>query len=126
MGTEKQPVVGHVKRTQWDMDNYTILGWLFNSMEEHIYNTFMYHDSVYGLWTALNQMYAHARNNVRIFELYQDVSHACQAALGPSVVNYFGYLQSRWEELAQYEPLSDLPPDVASIVLARLTHQHTY
>ena len=95
-------------------------------MEKRIYNTFMYHDSVYGLWTALNQMYAHARNNVRIFELYQDVSHACQAALGPSVVDYFGYLQSRWEELAQYEPLSDLPPDVASIVLARLTHQHTY
>uniref|UniRef100_A0A2N9IN76 GAG-pre-integrase domain-containing protein n=1 Tax=Fagus sylvatica TaxID=28930 RepID=A0A2N9IN76_FAGSY len=58
------------------------------------------------------EMYAHARNNVRIFELYQDVSHACQAALGPSVVNYFGYLQSRWEELAQYEPLSDLPPDI--------------
>jgi hypothetical protein len=41
------------------MDNCTILGRLFNSMEERIYNTFMYHDSVYGLWTALNQMYAH-------------------------------------------------------------------
>jgi hypothetical protein len=27
-GTEKQPIVGHVKRTQWDMDNYTILGCL--------------------------------------------------------------------------------------------------
>ena len=69
-GTEKQPIVGHVKRTQWDMDNYTILGWLFNYMEERIYNTFMYHDSVYGLWIALNQMYAHACNDVRIFELY--------------------------------------------------------
>ena len=69
-GTEKQPIVGHVKRTQWDMDNYTILGWLFNYMEERIYNTFMYHDLVYGLWTALNQIYAHARNDVRIFELY--------------------------------------------------------
>ena len=108
------------------MDNCTILGWLFNSMEECIYNTFMYHDTVYGLWTALNQMYAHARNDVRIFELYQDVSHASQAALGLSVVDYFGYLQSRWEELAQYETLSDLPPNAASIVLARLTREHTY
>ena len=95
-------------------------------MEERIYNTFMYHDTVYRLWTALNQMYAHACNDVRIFELYQDVSHASQAVLGLSVVDYFGYLQSRWEELAQYETLSDLPPDAASIVLARLIRQHTY
>ena len=55
----------------------------------------MYHDSVYGLWTALNQMYSHARNDVYFFELYYDVSHASQVALALSVVNYFGYLQSR-------------------------------
>uniref|UniRef100_A0A2N9GKI4 Uncharacterized protein n=1 Tax=Fagus sylvatica TaxID=28930 RepID=A0A2N9GKI4_FAGSY len=55
-----------------------------------------------------------------------DVSHAFQAALGLSVVDYFGYLQSRWEELTQYEPLSDLPPNAASIVLAHLTRQYTY
>ena len=42
------------------------------------------------------------------------------------MVDYFGYLQSSWEELAQYEPLGDLPPDAASIVLAHLTRQHTY
>ena len=89
-------------------------------MEERIYNTFMYHDSVYGLWTALNQMYSHARNDVRIFELYQDVSHTSQAALVLLVVDYFGYLQSRWKELAQYEPLNDLPPDAASIVNAHI------
>jgi hypothetical protein len=68
-------------------------------------------------------MYSHARNDVRIFELYQDVSHTSQAALVLLVVDYFGYLQSRWKELAQYEPLNDLPPDA---VLARLTRQHTY
>ena len=42
------------------------------------------------------------------------------------MVDYFGYLQSRWEELTQYEPLSDLPPNAASIVLAHLTRQYTY
>uniref|UniRef100_A0A2N9J4F8 Uncharacterized protein n=1 Tax=Fagus sylvatica TaxID=28930 RepID=A0A2N9J4F8_FAGSY len=35
---------------------------------------------------------------------------------GLSLVDYFGYLQSRWEELAQYEPLSDFPAEAASIV----------
>ena len=86
LGIEKQPAASDEKRIQWDMDNCTILGWMFNSMDERIYNTFMYHDTVNGLWTALCQMYAHARNDARIFELYQDVSHASQAALGLSVV----------------------------------------
>ena len=67
LGIEKQPAASDAKRIQWDMDNYTILGWMFNSMDEHIYHTFMYHDTVNGLWTALCQMYAHAPNDARIF-----------------------------------------------------------
>ena len=42
------------------------------------------------------------------------------------MVDYFGYLQSRWEELAQYEPLSDFLAKAASIVVTRLSRQHTY
>lgn len=71
-------------------------------------------------------MYAHAHSDARIFELYQDISHAFQEALGFTVAEFFGYLQSRWEELAQYEPLSDFLAIAASIVSARLARQHTY
>ena len=95
-------------------------------MDERTYNTFMYHDTINSLWTALCQMYVHARNDAHICELYRDVYHASQAALGLSVVDFFGYLQSRWEELAQYEPLSDFPTDAASIVASQLNRQHTY
>ena len=63
---------------------------------------FMYRDTVHGLWTALNQMYAHARNESQIFELYQDISHASRPMLGFFVADYFGYLQTGWEELVQY------------------------
>ncbi|GFY81904.1 hypothetical protein Acr_02g0001440 [Actinidia rufa] len=86
---------------------------MFNSMEDRVYHMFMYHDTVHGLWTALTQMYAHARNESRIFELYREISHASQTSFGLSVADYFGYLQTRWEELAQYEPLSDFPSDGA-------------
>jgi hypothetical protein len=87
---------------------------------------FMYHDIVNGLWTALCQMYAHAHNDAHICELYRDVYHASQATLGLSVVDFFGYLQFRWEELAQYKPLSDFLADAAFIVASRLNGQHTY
>ncbi|KAG5531494.1 hypothetical protein RHGRI_026197 [Rhododendron griersonianum] len=65
-------------------------------------------------------MYAHARNDIRIYELYQEISHASQETLKLSVAEFFGYLQSRWEEFAQYEPMSDFPADAASIMVKRL------
>ncbi|XP_059639077.1 uncharacterized protein LOC132281384 [Cornus florida] len=100
LGTENRPDIKDPKYAQWDIDNCTILGWMFNSIEERIYNLFMFYDSVNDLWTALNQMYVHSRNDARIFELYQDIAKASQEGLNLSVTDYFGYLRSRWEELA--------------------------
>ncbi|GFS36400.1 fibronectin type III domain-containing protein [Actinidia rufa] len=94
-------------------------------MEGRVYHMFMYHDTFHGLWTALNQMYAHARNESWMFELYRVISHASQPTLGLSVADYFGYLQTRWEELARYEPFSDFPSD-GVVESKRLDHRHTY
>ena len=49
---------------------------MFNSMEEKVYHLFMYHDNVFDLWTALQKMYSYSHNDARIFELYQEISHA--------------------------------------------------
>ncbi|GFY80334.1 hypothetical protein Acr_01g0001430 [Actinidia rufa] len=108
LGTITKPNATDPKFVQWEIDNCTILGWLFNSMEMRIYHVFMYHDMVPLLWSSLTKMYAHARNEARIFKLYREIHQASQASLSLSVTDYFAYLQSRWEELAQYEPLSEL------------------
>ncbi|GFS34988.1 hypothetical protein Acr_00g0037170 [Actinidia rufa] len=125
LGKEPKPAESDPKFDEWVSDNCIILGWMFNSMEDRVYHMFMYHDTVHGLWTALTQMYAHARNESRIFELYREISHASQTSFGLSVADYFGYLQTRWEELAQYEPLSDFPSDGA-VESKRLDRRHTY
>ncbi|GFY86650.1 hypothetical protein Acr_05g0002890 [Actinidia rufa] len=125
LGKEPKPAESDPKFDEWVSDNCIILGWMFNSMEDRVYHMFMYHDTVHGLWTALTQMYAHARNESRIFELYREVSHASQTSLELSVADFFGYLQTRWEELAQYEPLSDFPSDGA-VESKRLDRRHTY
>ncbi|GFY84611.1 hypothetical protein Acr_03g0013850 [Actinidia rufa] len=95
------------------------------SVLDRVYHMFMYHDTVHGLWTALTQMYAHTRNESRIFELYREISHASRTSFGLSVADYFEYLQTRWEELAQYEPFSDFPSDGA-VESKRLDRRHTY
>ncbi|GFZ01734.1 ORMDL family protein [Actinidia rufa] len=122
---EPKPAESDPKFDEWVSDNCIILGWMFNSMEDRVYHMFMYHETVHGLWTALTQMYANARNESRIFELYREISHASQTTLGLSVADFFGYLQTRWEELAQYEPLSDFPSDGA-VESKRLDRRHTY
>ncbi|GFS33703.1 hypothetical protein Acr_00g0030150 [Actinidia rufa] len=90
-----------------------------------IYHVFMYHDMVPLLWSSLTKMYAHARNEARIFELYREIHQASQASLSLSVPDYFAYLQSRWEELAQYEPLSEFTTE-GGIAARCLDRQHTY
>ncbi|GFZ08908.1 hypothetical protein Acr_20g0007160 [Actinidia rufa] len=62
-------------------------------------------------------MYAHARNESRIFELYRDISHAFQATLGLSIADYFGYLWTRWEELANFKYIPYAPLDNAFATL---------
>ncbi|GFS30713.1 hypothetical protein Acr_00g0013520 [Actinidia rufa] len=67
LGTITNPNATDPKFVQWEIDNCTILGWLFNSME----------------------------------------------------------LRSRWEELAQYEPLSEFTTE-GGIAARRIDRQHTY
>ncbi|GFS45998.1 hypothetical protein Acr_00g0099460 [Actinidia rufa] len=88
LGTITKPDATDPKFVQWEIDNCTILGWLFNSMEPRIY-------------------------------------HASQASLSLSVADYFAYLQSRWEELAQYEALSEFTIE-GGIAARHLDRQHTY
>ncbi|GFY81295.1 hypothetical protein Acr_01g0011040 [Actinidia rufa] len=125
LGTITKPNATDPKFVQWEIDNCTILGWLFNSMEPRIYHVFMYHDIVPLLWSSLTKMYAHACNEACIFEFYREIHQASQASLSLSVVDYFAYLQSRWEELAQYEPLSEFTTE-GGIAARRLDRQHTY
>ncbi|GFZ12658.1 hypothetical protein Acr_23g0010430 [Actinidia rufa] len=125
LGKELKSTKSDPQFDEWDADNCIILGWMINLVEDQVYHMFMYHDTVHGLWTALNQEYAHARNESRIFELYQDISPASQPTLGSSVADYFAYLHTRWEELAQYEPLSDFSND-GVVESKRLDRRHTY
>ncbi|GFS40763.1 hypothetical protein Acr_00g0070380 [Actinidia rufa] len=100
LGTTTKPNATDPKFVQWKIDNCTVLRWLFNSMESQIYHA-------------------------RIFELYREIHQASQASLSLSVADYFAYLQSRWEELAQYEPLSEFTTE-GEIAARRLDRQHTY
>ena len=86
---------------------------------------FLYHDTIHDLWTSLTHMYVHKQNDSNFFASSGDCS-CLPGNLESLVANCFSYLQSRWEELAQYEPLSEFLIETASLVAKRLNRQHTY
>ena len=64
--------------------------------------------------------------SIEFLTFHREIACASQATWGILIVEFFGYLQSRWEELAQYEPLSEFLVETASLVAKRLNRQHTY
>eukprot|EP00262_Sarcandra_glabra_P018129 TRINITY_DN6428_c0_g1_i2.p1 TRINITY_DN6428_c0_g1~~TRINITY_DN6428_c0_g1_i2.p1 ORF type:complete len:118 (+),score=3.20 TRINITY_DN6428_c0_g1_i2:148-501(+) len=66
-GSNAQPLSSDATFPQWEIDNYTVLSWLFASMEESIYTMFMFHETASQLWDALTQMYAHTKNAPRVY-----------------------------------------------------------
>ncbi|KAK0602745.1 hypothetical protein LWI29_036622 [Acer saccharum] len=125
LGNSPRPTDGDPKVDQWEIVNYQILGWIFGSMEPQIFNMFMYHETIRSLWIALTSMYAHSKNEARLFKLYQEVSHATQTSFSMSFSFFFGYLQTRWDEMAQYELISEYGK-MASVVVKSLDRLHTY
>ncbi|GFZ15954.1 hypothetical protein Acr_25g0003630 [Actinidia rufa] len=70
LGTITKPNATDPKFVQWEIDNCTILGWLFNSMEPRIYHVFMYHDMVLLLWSSLTKILSTPTPMPSIFEAF--------------------------------------------------------
>ncbi|GFY85851.1 hypothetical protein Acr_04g0005890 [Actinidia rufa] len=124
LGKEPKPAESDPKFDEWVSDNCIILGWMFNSMEDRVYHMFMYHDTVHGLWTALTQMYAHARNESRIFELYREILNTSPL---PSLYEAFAIVDGD-ERRRRILPSLSLPesssivPDQRAFAAASGTH----
>lgn len=84
----------------WFKNNCTIFGWFFNSVEAKVYELFVFYETIDLLWTTLTEMYSKTHNEVKIYELYQELSQATQGTM--SVTSYFGYVKKRWEEFCVY------------------------
>lgn len=56
-GTTPSPAPMDTSFDRWEIDNYIVLGWLFNSMETRIYHMGTYYVVASSFWTALNEIY---------------------------------------------------------------------
>ncbi|GAV76965.1 UBN2_3 domain-containing protein [Cephalotus follicularis] len=68
-GEIPKPNVSDSNFLDWEAHDNNVMKWLFNSMDSNIYEIFAYSETAKDLWTDLKEMYGHADNSPRIFEI---------------------------------------------------------
>ena len=64
---------------KWQQDDFTMITWLWNSMEPYVSDNFMFLETAKQIWKAVKKAYSHeGKKNSRIYQLYEDILGAKQ------------------------------------------------
>ncbi|KAG6508688.1 hypothetical protein ZIOFF_034068 [Zingiber officinale] len=96
-GEKKTPSEKDPMHATWDAENFMVMTWLVNSMEEEIDANYMCFPTAYELWENINQMYSDLGNQSQIFELTLKLGELRQGE--EPVTKYFNSLKSIWQDL---------------------------
>ena len=86
----------------WKTVNSMIVGWIRASISPTIRSTVIFTPSTYKMWGDLKRRFS-VGNAVRVHQLRAELA-ACKQG-GSSVMDYFGHLVLKWEELLSYKPI---------------------
>ncbi|XP_013607528.1 PREDICTED: uncharacterized protein LOC106314139 [Brassica oleracea var. oleracea] len=86
----------------WKTVNSMIVGWIRASISATIRSTVTFTPDAYKMWCDLKKRFS-VGNAVRVHQLRAELA-ACKQD-GSSVMDYFGRLVLKWEELVRYKPI---------------------
>lgn len=86
---------------QWKTVNSMIVGWIRASISPTIRSAVTFTPDAYKMWGDLKRRFS-VGNAVRVHQLRAELA-ACRQD-GSSVMEYFGCLVLKWEELLRYKP----------------------
>ncbi|XP_074271748.1 uncharacterized protein LOC141595682 [Silene latifolia] len=86
-GTLKQKPADPKEWDDWTAINYTIIAWIFNTIETDLRSSISYHETAFDFW--------------------EDISNIaeCKKKPGEFVMNYFGRIKMLWEDINDYDVL---------------------
>lgn len=99
MPDEKESLV---EAETWRTVNSMIVGWIRASITPAVRSTVTFTPDAYKMWNDLKRRFS-VGNAVRVHQLKAELA-ACRQD-GASVLDYFGRLSLKWEELLNYKPL---------------------
>lgn len=70
IGSTQQPAEESSQYAVLDAENFMIMTWLVNSMEEEISVNYMCYSTAKELQDSVNEMYSNMRNKSQVYEIY--------------------------------------------------------
>ena len=116
-GTLPKPSADSDDLDAWNTVNSMVIGWIRTSISPKIRSTVTFASDAHKLWSDLMQRFS-IGNAVRAHQIRAELA-ACRQD-GMSVMDYFGKLSIRWEELLTYKPL----PKCTCSALQNIVKEH--
>ncbi|XP_074305523.1 uncharacterized protein LOC141640739 [Silene latifolia] len=102
-GTLKKPSATSEDLEDWMTVNYTVIAWIFNTIEPTLRSTISYRETSVELWEDIRRRFSHG-NGVKIYQLESEISD-CKQKDGEIIMEYYGRLKKLWDDINDYDAL---------------------
>ncbi|KAL5777364.1 hypothetical protein ACOSP7_010290 [Xanthoceras sorbifolium] len=99
-GEKTAPAKEDSNYATWEAENFMVMSWLVNLMEEDIAANYLGHPTAKAMWDNLSQMYSDLRNQSQIYEIELKIGETKQGT--ESVTKYFSRLKWLWQDLDMF------------------------
>lgn len=79
----------------WDAQNFMVMAWIVNSMEEEIRDPYLCYSTAKELWNALTVAFSNLDNSAQLFELRNKARNLCQGDLDVTLLQLFAATVAR-------------------------------
>ncbi|XP_074289111.1 uncharacterized protein LOC141614250 [Silene latifolia] len=87
----------------WMTVNFTVVAWVFNTIEPSLRSTISYRDTSVELWEDIKNRFSHG-NEVKIYQLESDIAD-CKQKDEESIMAYYGRIKKLWDDVNDYDSL---------------------
>ncbi|XP_078154779.1 uncharacterized protein LOC144550675 [Carex rostrata] len=87
---------------RWDMDDAVVKGWLINSLEPKLQNTFIRYPTAKEVWDTIATTFYDGNDKAQVYNLNKRVTRLKQS--GKTVEEYYHELQGLWREIDYRRP----------------------
>ncbi|XP_074271772.1 uncharacterized protein LOC141595705 [Silene latifolia] len=102
-GSLKKPPADSEDFDDWSTTNYTVIAWIFNTIDPTIRSSISYRDTVVELWDDIRNRFSRG-NGIEIYHLELEIS-GCKQRDDEPVMEFYDRLKKLWDDVNDYDAL---------------------